>query len=107
MTNTGFFLEDLPRPRRGAGLSAVVGPWAPSGVFGTHAVRQRVAGTPSALQTAFVARVNRGPAVGGVTKTLVGVLGHQPINRKPYIYMTRVNAGGDGASGPHPEREPA
>jgi hypothetical protein len=28
-------------------------------------------------------------------------------NRKPNVYMTRVNAGGDGASGPHPEREPA
>jgi hypothetical protein len=28
-------------------------------------------------------------------------------NRKQYVYKTRVNAGGDGASGPHPEREPA
>jgi hypothetical protein len=28
-------------------------------------------------------------------------------NRKQYVHMTRVNAGGDGASGPHPEREPA
>ena len=28
-------------------------------------------------------------------------------NRKHSVYMTRVNAGGDGASGPHPEREPA
>ena len=28
-------------------------------------------------------------------------------NRKHTVYMTRVNAGGDGASGPHPEREPA
>jgi hypothetical protein len=28
-------------------------------------------------------------------------------NRKQYVHKTRVNAGGDGASGPHPEREPA
>ena len=28
-------------------------------------------------------------------------------NRKHSVYMTRVNAGGDGASGPHPPREPA
>jgi hypothetical protein len=28
-------------------------------------------------------------------------------NRKQYVHKTRVNAGGDGAMGPHPEREPA
>ncbi len=27
--------------------------------------------------------------------------------RKQYTHKTRVNVGGDGASGPHPEREPA
>ena len=37
------------------------------------------------------------PATGLLTAT----------NRKHNVYMTRVNAGGDGASGPHPEREPA
>jgi hypothetical protein len=30
-----------------------------------------------------------------------------PITRKPNVYLTRVNAGGDGASGPYLEREPA
>jgi len=31
-----------------------------------------------------------------------------PIDtRKQNVHKTRVNAGGDGASGPHPEREPA
>jgi hypothetical protein len=38
------------------------------------------------------------PATGLLTAT---------DNRKHNVYMTRVNAGGDGASGPHPEREPA
>ena len=32
---------------------------------------------------------------------------HRYDNRKHNVYKTRVNAGGDGASGPHPEREPA
>jgi hypothetical protein len=27
-------------------------------------------------------------------------------NRKQYVHMTRVVAGGEGAMGPHPEREP-
>jgi hypothetical protein len=27
--------------------------------------------------------------------------------RKQYVHKTRVNASGDGAMGPHPEREPA
>ena len=31
----------------------------------------------------------------------------QPIEIRNYVHMTRVNAGGDGASGPHPERAPA
>jgi hypothetical protein len=29
------------------------------------------------------------------------------VVRKQNVHKTRVNAGGDGASGPHPEREPA
>jgi len=31
----------------------------------------------------------------------------QPADINKYVHMTRVNAGGDGASGPHPERAPA
>ena len=107
MTNSGFFPEGEPRLRRGAALSAAVGSCALPGVFDTGAVRWHVTGTPSALPVAHVARVDRGQVVVGVTKTIVSTLGQQPINRKPYIYMTRVNASGDGASGPHPEREPA
>ena len=107
VTNFGFFPEGEPRLCRGAALSAAAGSWAHPGVFGTGAVRWHVTGTPSALPVALVARVDRGRAVGGVTLTSAVNLSQQPINRKPYIYMTRVNASGDGASGPHPEREPA
>lgn len=28
------------------------------------------------------------------------------VDNRKYVHMTRVNAGGDGASGPQPEREP-
>jgi hypothetical protein len=37
----------------------------------------------------------------------LGVTAELPLvdNRKQYVHMTRVNAGGDGASGPHPERD--
>jgi hypothetical protein len=107
VTNSGFYLEGEPRLRCGAALPAAVGSWALLGVFDTGAARWHVTGTPSALPVAHVARVDRGQVVGGVTKPSVGTLSQQPINRKPYIYMTRVNASGDGASGPHPEREPA
>ncbi|MGH3166083.1 MAG: hypothetical protein ACRDN0_09345 [Trebonia sp.] len=42
------------------------------------------------------------------TKRPLAVKAELPLvdNRKQYVHMTRVNAGGDGASGPHPEREP-
>ena len=107
MTNSGFYLEGEPRLRSGAALPPAVGSRALPGVIGAGAVRWHVTGTPSALPVALVARVEHGQAVGGATKTNFATLGQQPINRKPYIYMTRVNASGDGASGPHPEREPA
>jgi hypothetical protein len=37
------------------------------------------------------------------------VIGELPLvdNRKQNVHKTRVNAGGDGAMGPHPRREPA
>jgi hypothetical protein len=41
------------------------------------------------------------------TRSLAVIAGLPIDNRKQYVHKTRVNAGGDGASGPHPEREPA
>jgi hypothetical protein len=39
-------------------------------------------------------------ALAGLTKSV-------ETNNRKHVYMTRVNADGDGASGPYPAREPA
>jgi hypothetical protein len=43
----------------------------------------------------------------GMVRSLAVTAGLPIENRKQYVHKTRVNANGDGASGPHPEREPA
>ena len=44
-------------------------------------------------------------AVAAVTKA--AVTKSVKTNNRKHVYMTRVNAGGYGASGPYPAREPA
>ena len=73
------------------------------------------AGTQSALPQ-NLSSVNVETCSDFVTSRRIAV-GAQPFGvmangllidvRKQYVHKTRVNAGGDGASGPHPEREPA
>jgi hypothetical protein len=48
------------------------------------------------------------PRVEVTIRQPLTVTGELPLvdNRKN-VHKTRVNAGGDGAMGPHPEREPA
>jgi hypothetical protein len=46
------------------------------------------------------------PAMTKQTATLAAALQSATDTRKHYVHKTRVNAGGDGASGPHPERAP-
>jgi hypothetical protein len=97
--------QSVPVARSGAALPRVAAPWAnPSG-----------AGVRSALPQ------NSGPVLGTtpadfVTPRLSAVMaqtwaiaaaGFRVDVRKQYVHKTRVNAGGDGAAGPHPEREPA
>lgn len=71
----------VPRPRQGAasGVGVLPAAWAHAYALGSGcvAVSARLAETA------------------------------QQIDGNQNIYMTRVNASGDGASGPHPEREPA
>jgi hypothetical protein len=59
-----------------------------------------LAGTPKVFVT---------PRRNAVMAQPVGVkAAGLPINiRKQYVHKTRVNVGGDGAAGSHPEREPA
>jgi hypothetical protein len=89
--------------RSGAALPGVRSPWTnPSGARAQSAFGQLpiTAGTPS---TRFVAS-RRVPAMQPVALMAAAL----PTDvRKQYVHKTRVNAGGDGASGPHPEREPA
>jgi hypothetical protein len=45
-----------------------------------------------------------------MTQTVALVFGELPAvngTRKQNVHKTRINAGGYGAMGPHPEREPA
>ena len=88
----------------GAVLPSVRSPWAdPSGPGVNHALGQlpvKVVGMPNARLVA----PRRVPAMQQVAAMAAAL----PIDvRKQHVHKTRVNAGGDGASGPHPEREPA
>ena len=91
--------------RCGAALPGVRSPWAnQSGTGVNHALGRfpvTAVGTPNAR---FLAS-RRVPAMAQPVAVMAAAL---PIDvRKQYVHKTRVNAGGDGASGPHPEREPA
>jgi hypothetical protein len=89
--------------RSGAALPGVRSPWAnPSGTGAQHVFTQLpiTVGTPS---TRFVAS-RRVPPMQPAALMAAAL----PTDvRKQNVHKTRVNAGGDGASGPHPEREPA
>jgi hypothetical protein len=89
--------------RSGADLPGVRSPWAsPSGAGAQYAFGQLpiTASPPSAR---FVAS-RRVPAMQPVAIVAAAL---PTVVRKQNVHKTRVNAGGDGASGPHPEREPA
>jgi hypothetical protein len=40
-----------------------------------------------------------------ITRPFAALGGLSLADNRKYVHMTRVNAGGDGASGPQPERE--
>jgi hypothetical protein len=99
---------DVAAARTGAAFLAVGSPWT----------------SPCPVGTSHVRTENPIPAVGtqgrrgGEALPLSAMTTAQPAlkaaelptaatSRKQYVHQTRVNAGGDGASGPHPEREPA
>lgn len=93
--------------RGGAAFPGSGYPWAPtmSGTGLSH-VRTLIPGSAivPAPRTAQFADARRTPAI----ERPLAVKVELPLvdNRKQHVHMTRVNAGGDGASGPHPEREP-
>lgn len=83
------------------------GPWASimSGAGYSH-VPAPIPG--SAAVSARAAKVAGPRRTKAIRRPLV-ITAELPLveNRKQYVHKTRVNAGGDGAMGPHPEREPA
>jgi hypothetical protein len=81
-------------------------PWTPSVSGAGHSyVPAQIPG--SAAVTARMAKA--APRAEAAIRRPLTVTGGLPLvdNRKQNVHKTRVNAGGDGAMGPHPEREPA
>jgi len=89
--------------RSGADLPGVRSPWTnPSGT-GAQPVFTPLPITACTPSPRFVAS-RRVPAMQPAAFMAAAL----PTDvRKQNVHKTRVNAGGDGASGPHPEREPA
>ena len=89
--------------RSGADLPGVRSPWTnPSGT-GAQPVYTPLPITACTPSPRFVAS-RRVPAMQPAAFMAAAL----PTDvRKQNVHKTRVNAGGDGASGPHPEREPA
>jgi hypothetical protein len=102
------YTPDVTVAPSGAAFLGACSPWADLSAAGTSHVRLPNP-VPAAKGTgARLAAFRQIPAM--TAKQLVAPATGLPTaiqNRKHTVYMTRVNAGGDGASGPHPEREPA
>jgi len=100
---------DVTAAPSGAAFPGAASPWINLSAVGTDHVRTPNPVVPVAVAAdARLAAFRRIPAM--TQKQLVALPATLPTateNRKQNVYMTRVNAGGDGASGPHPEREPA
>ena len=89
----------------GAALPGVRSPWTnPSGAGVNHAL-PLIPGSAVVTPYARFVAPRRVPAMA--QPLAVTALGLTTDIRKQHVHKTRVNAGGDGASGPHPEREPA
>ena len=108
VTNISFSLdlEVLPRPRCTAAL-AVVASWALMDVSVAAQRHVQPANGLDAMGVGVAACTGTRPSVGPRLAIPAQQTVRNPIIRKHSTYLTRVNAGGDGASGPYPEREPA
>ena len=93
----------------GAAFPGARSPWTDLSAVGMDHVRMP---NPVPVAVAAEARLAALPQFPAMTQKQLVVapatgLPTATDNRKHNVYKTRVNAGGDGASGPHPEREPA
>jgi hypothetical protein len=97
----------------GAAFPGAGSPWTMLQATGLSAVGMNHVRTPFPVPVVLAADA-RLAAFGQIPAMTQKQLEVAPVtglltatNRKHNVYKTRVNAGGDGASGPHPEREPA
>jgi hypothetical protein len=105
-----IYTTDVAAARTGAAFLGACSPWMSLSVesaAGANHVRTQnpvlAAGIPGARLAAFW-------PVPAMTPTTALISGEQPAvngTRKQNVHKTRINAGGYGAMGPHPEREPA
>jgi hypothetical protein len=101
-----IYTTDVAAARNGAAFLGICSSWLSLSVIGANHVRTQnpvlAAGSLDARPAAFW-------PVPAMTPTADLVSGEQAVNgtRKQNVHKTRINAGGYGAMGPHPEREPA
>jgi hypothetical protein len=90
----------------GAVLPGVVCPWENSSGAGVHSALPQNFSSVVFVSTNADFVAPRGTR--GMAWPLAVMASGLPVDiRKQYVHKTRVNVGGDGASGPHPEWEPA
>jgi hypothetical protein len=92
----------------GAAFPGAGSPWTDLSAVGMNHVRMPYPVPVAVATDARLAAFRQIPAM--TQNQLVAKASELPAatdSRKHNVYKTRVNAGGDGASGPHPEREPA
>jgi hypothetical protein len=104
-----IYTTDVTAARIGAAITGACSPWMSLSVAsagGADHVRTQnpvlAAGTPGARNAASW-------PVPAMTQTAALGIEQPAVNgtRKQNVHKTRINAGGFGAMGPHPEREPA
>ena len=100
-------MNNVTAARGGAAFTGACSPWASlSGMGMSHVLTP----DPAPVVAAPDARLAAFRQIPAMTKQAAVLAVALPIatgTRQQYVHKTRVNAGGDGASGPHPEREPA
>jgi hypothetical protein len=89
----------------GAALPGVRSPWANLSGAGVNHALPLIPDSAVAMPCTRFAAARQVPAM--VQPLAVKGTGLPTGIRKQYVHKTRVNVGGDGASGPHPEWEPA
>ena len=102
------YMTDMTAAPSGAAFPGAGSPWINLSAVQTDHVRTPNPVPVAVATDARLAAFRQIPAM--TTKQLAVMatgLSTAIENRKHNVYKTRVNAGGDGASGPHPERAPA